>query len=326
MSFEQIPGQERAKRMLRQNLRSGKVSHAYLFSGPAGTGRLRTALAFAQAILCERQGDDACGECRECRKVLHGNHPDLHRIAPDGATIKIDQIRDLQRQFSYRTSADQTKIYIIEQADKMTIQAANSLLKFLEEPNARIVAILIAENGQALLPTIQSRTQQIPFTTSDPERTAAALIAEGYPAELVRCAVRLAPGMESCRELIQSNGFAEMRNVMLQLGKECVTNRSSSVLLLVQQNAQKSEFSNQIVLLMEMFMLWIKDMISIQYNRTDNVVFADQLEWMTKSAFSRSASAWIRSLESAAEAVKRLRFNANPQLTLEQWLIGLQEG
>ncbi len=84
-------------------------------------------------------------------------------VAPDGASIKIEQIRELQKEFAYRATASGTKIYMLYHADKMTVQAANSLLKFLEEPTSRVVAILITENGNALLPTIQSRAQWIQF-------------------------------------------------------------------------------------------------------------------------------------------------------------------
>lgn len=325
MSFETIAGQQRAKRMLQQGLRSGKVSHAYLFIGLAGTGRKQMAAAFAQALRCERQADEACGCCLECRKIVSGNHPDLHWIQPDGASIKIEQIRELQRQFAYRSNSDRPQIYIIEQADKMTVQAANSLLKFLEEPNARIVAILIAENGQALLPTIQSRAQLIPFIPADPGQIAKTLEAEGHPAGLVRCAARLAPGLEACRQMIQSNWFAETRNVVIQLGRDCMTDMPSA-LITVQQKFHKGDLAEHIVPLMEMLVLWFKDMVHIQCNHEDSIVYIDQIEWMKKHAFSRDISVWIRSMERVVKIMKRLRYHVHPQLALEQCIIEMQEG
>lgn len=325
MSFESIPGQQRAKRMLQQGLRSGKVSHAYLFIGLAGTGRKQMAMTFAQALRCEQQGDDACGTCLECRKITNGNHPDLYWIQPDGASVKIEQIRELQRQFAYRSVSERPQIYIIEQADKMTVQAANSLLKFLEEPNARIVAILIAENGQALLPTIQSRGQLIPFTPADPAQIIGQLEAEGYPGGLVRCAARLTPGLEACRQMLQSNWFAETRNVVIQLGRDCMHDMPST-LITVQQKFHKSDLAEHIVPLMEMLVLWFKDMVHIQCNRDEDIVYIDQIEWMKKHAFSRDTSVWIRGMERAVETIKRLRYHVHPQLALEQCLIEIQEG
>ena len=115
MSFQQIIGQQTAKQLLQSSLRRQAISHAYLFSGPKGSGQLQTALAFAKAIFCTELEDDACGQCLECRKVEHGNHSDLTMLAPDGNNIKIDQIRELQRIFSYRSEAGHPKVYIIEQ-------------------------------------------------------------------------------------------------------------------------------------------------------------------------------------------------------------------
>lgn len=124
MPFHDIVGQEHAKRLLQNALRKDAVSHAYLFTGPAGSGQMKTALMFAQAIFCTESKDDACGECLECRKVEHGNHPDLSLLQPDGASIKIDQIRELQRVFSYRSEGVNPKVYIIDGADKMTVQVS----------------------------------------------------------------------------------------------------------------------------------------------------------------------------------------------------------
>lgn len=325
MSFQSIPGQQQVKHMLQGGLRNSKVSHAYIFSGPKGTGKQRMAFTFAKAIFCKEQIDDACGHCLECRKAEHSNHPDLHFIKPDGATIRIEQIRDLQKEFSYRATSSQTKIYIIEQADRMTVQAANSLLKFLEEPQSMVVAILITENGQALLPTIQSRAQWIHFSPLIREEMASVLTSEGFSAVLVHPAVHLTAGLEAARELIQINWFAEIRTVMIQLAKECTT-RIASALIIAQNKVVKTELNDHMDTLLDLFILWCKDMIHIQCNRQQHIVFIDQLEWLKKHAFSQSISYWINGMEQAAEAKKRLRFHVNPQLALEQFMIAIEGG
>lgn len=322
MSFQDIIGQDTAKQLLQGGLRRNEISHAYIFSGPPGSGQMEMAMAFVQALFCTRGGDDACGECLECRKVLHGNHPDLFTVKPDGATIKIDQIRDLQRIFSYRSESGNPKAYIIDEAEKMTVQAANSLLKFLEEPPSPAVAILLSDNGRALLPTIQSRAQWVPFLPLNPERMLQILADEGYPATLARSAVHLAAGLGPCRELIQQNWFAEIRNVVLQLGRE-IAGRGGSPLITAQQSLFKAGLSDHLDMLFSLFHLWFKDMIHALYHKHDQVVFIDELEFISRHASSRSPQQWIEAMALAAESKKKLRQHMNAQLCVEQFLIAV---
>ncbi|UHA75352.1 DNA polymerase III subunit delta' [Paenibacillus sp. 481] len=325
MAFAQIVGQERAKTILQNGLRADKVSHAYLFSGPKGTERLKTALTFTKALFCLNMKDDACNECLECRKIEHRNHPDVHLIQPEGQSIKIEQIRDLQKEFSYRTHGTGRKVYIMEQAHKMTVQASNSLLKFLEEPTSPAVAILITENGQAMLPTIQSRSQWVPFTPQHPFLIYEKLVEEGISPILALAAVQIVNGLDASRELCQQNWFAELRNVMLQLGKECGT-RLSSALLIAQHKVFKTDLAEHVDILLRLFHLWFRDMLNYQLNRQDSFVFKDQIETISKMAWTKSADGWIRCMQAATEAQKRVRANVSPQLAFEQFLVGMQGG
>ncbi|KWX79137.1 DNA polymerase III subunit tau [compost metagenome] len=323
MSFHDILGQEDAKRLLQNALRKDAVSHAYLFTGPSGSGQMKTALMFAQAIFCTACEDDACGECLECRKVEHGNHPDLSLLKPDGASIKIDQIRELQRMFSYRSEGVNPKVYIIEGADRMTVQAANSLLKFLEEPPAPAVGILISDNSSSLLPTIQSRTQRIPFSPLHPDIMLQALSSEGVPVPLARCAVSLTSGLDGCRELLAQNWFAEMRNLVLQLAKESL-GKGSSAVATAGQKLFKTGLGEHLDILFSMFHLWFKDMLYFLYRKHESIVFIDQLDFISRHARQRSTEQWVAYMEFAAESKGKLRSNANAQLCLEQFLIRLE--
>jgi len=325
MSIEQLAGQPKAKRILLNALNSRKISHAYLFTGPPGSGRLAMARAFAKALFCKGGSGDACGSCLECRKFEHGNQPDLHQIEPDGNSIKIDQIRELQRELAYRNSGSERKVYIMRRAEAMTLQAANSLLKFLEEPQSPVVAILIADNGQAVLPTIRSRTQWVPFMPLAPEDMLQTLVMEDIPMLTARAAVHLASGLDSCRAIIQQNGFAEMRNVVIQLGKDSLT-RFTAAMLTAQQQVFKTELGEQPQLLLSLLVLWYKDMIHIQAGRQEAVVFIDQIDWLSKHAFGRPAEGWVRCMEHTLEAGKRMRANVAPQLAFEQLLVRIQEG
>jgi DNA polymerase-3 subunit delta' len=283
------------------------------------------AQAFAQTLFCEKQGIDACGECLECRKVLHGNHPDLHLVVPDGATVKIEQIRELQKELSYRSAGAGRKVYIIEGAETMTTPAANSLLKFLEEPSSPVVAILIAPSAQAVLPTILSRSQLVPFVPGDPEELEQALISEGKPALIARPAVHMTSGLDSARALSQENWFAETRNVVIQLGKEN-SSRFPAVLLTAQQQVFKTDLAEHTDTLLQMFALWYRDMIYVMTGRENKIVFSDQVDWIAKHAWSRSLDSWLAAMESALTAARRIKAHVQPQLALEQFLVNSREG
>ncbi len=322
MSWSENPNRQ-AVAMLQYGLAGGKLSHAYIFHGPKGTGKRKTARLFAQTLFCREGLTEACGRCVECRKFLHDNHPDFHPILPEGASIKIDQIRELQKEFSFRTASSQSKIYVIEQAEKMTVQASNSLLKFLEEPGSQVIALLLTENGHALLPTIRSRAQWIPFSPAAPDALAPVLIGEGFSPALVHPAVRISAGLDGAREIIQTNWFAEMLSVMIQLAKESLIN-TQSALMTVNQKIVKSELMDHIDTLLDLWVLWYKDMIQLQWDRKDRIVFKDQLDWMGTHAFRQVPAYWIEAMEKVVELRKRLRFHVNPQLALEQLLISLE--
>lgn len=325
MGFEHIHGQERVKSLLRSALSTRKIAHAYLFAGPSGSGRREMAHAFAQALFCERGGTDACGECLSCRKVMHGNHPDLHVIAPDGATVKIEQIRALQRELSYRSAGTGYKVYMIEDAETMTTQAANSLLKFLEEPSSPVVAILLAPSAQAVLPTILSRSQLVAFVPGDREALEAVLVAEGKPPLLSRAAVNLASGLAASRKLVEENWFAEVRNVVIQLGREHPS-RFSANMLQAQQQVFKTELSEHVEVLLQLLALWYRDMIYTMTGRKEQMVFPDQAEFLAKAAWSRPVEGWVAAMESALMAARRIKAHVSPQLALEQFLVNVREG
>ena len=146
MSFSRIIGYDRNISLLRRALATGKLSHAYLFNGIDNSGMKEVAIALVEAIFCN--GTDGCGACPSCRKIAGLRHPDLHLVQPDGAFIKIDQIRELQKELSYRPFEAPKKACIIEDADRMNPSAANAFLKTLEEPPGDAILILIDNPGE----------------------------------------------------------------------------------------------------------------------------------------------------------------------------------
>ena len=161
--FDEIIGNEQIKGELRKSLKENKVSHSYMFVGIEGIGKQMTAKAFAQMILCINEEERGCQKCKSCIEFQSHNHPDFLYIEPDGNSIKIEQIRYLQRKIQEKPIISDRKVYIINDADKMTKEAQNCLLKTLEEPPEYALIILILSNENKLLNTIKSRCTKISF-------------------------------------------------------------------------------------------------------------------------------------------------------------------
>jgi len=165
MKFSEIIGQEVAVDILKRSIENNRSHHAYLFVGADGVGKRTTAIAFAKGLNCRSSYSDGCDRCDSCRKIENGTHPDVELISPreGGLTISIDQIRKLQRRVSYKPLEGNWKVYIIDDAASATEEAANCLLKTLEEPPPQVILILITENIYRLLSTVRSRCQLILF-------------------------------------------------------------------------------------------------------------------------------------------------------------------
>ncbi len=202
MPFSDIIGQTQSLAVLKTALEHDRVAHAYLFHGEDRIGKRLTAVRVAQAIACEGSGPaghDSCGECRSCRHIESRTHPDFFLIEPDAdaATpqIKIEQIREIDQQIIYQPLISPRKICLIDQADRMTIGAANALLKTLEEPPGHSLFFLISGRPSALPSTIRSRCQALRFTT--PSRTqveAAVILRRELPPEDARFLAVLSEG------------------------------------------------------------------------------------------------------------------------------------
>lgn len=174
MSFSDIIGQSRAIGLLRQAMKRDQMPHAYLFTGIRGVGKTSTARAMAMHLNCTAPIEEkGCGRCAPCRQILGGNHPDLLFIQPEGANIKIDQVRGLNRKLAFAPVSAPYRISVVRRAQAMTEEAANAFLKTLEEPPPGNILILQAVEPGDLLPTIVSRCQRIAFQPLDSREIAA---------------------------------------------------------------------------------------------------------------------------------------------------------
>lgn len=180
-------GHERAVRVLRRALASGRIAHAYLFWGPDGIGKEAVALAFASVLFCrdpEALGrGEPCGACPSCRKMEAGGHPDLHLLAPGEKAISVEDVRNLQEALSFQAYEKGRKVVIIRDAPRMSPAGANALLKTVEEPPPETFLILLAAHPSRLLPTLVSRCQPVrfdPLSEADVEKV---LVAHGVEPE-----------------------------------------------------------------------------------------------------------------------------------------------
>jgi len=202
--FADILGHERVIEVFRRAIGSGKTSHSYIFEGPSGCGRRKTAQALIQALFCRNSVDDACGTCPSCRKVAGGNHADIHVVEPlpDKRDISIDQLRDMQRELALRPYEAPRKACFLEPAERMSVNAANSLLKTLEEPPGNAIIILFTENADMLLPTIRSRCQLVRFSPLSPEHVRMLLEQKGIEGSSAALLSQMADGsMQRALEL-----------------------------------------------------------------------------------------------------------------------------
>lgn len=171
------------QRLFLQLIEKNTLQHAYLFDGKTGTGKKETALWIAQSLFCLNYSDGPCGECHVCQRIATHQHPDVIELKPEGLSIKIGQVRELIQEFSKSGMEGRKKLVMIEDIEKMTTQAANSLLKFLEEPDGEIVVILMTTAKHQILPTILSRVQLIQFPQLSREKRMHALEEAGMSKE-----------------------------------------------------------------------------------------------------------------------------------------------
>jgi DNA polymerase III subunit delta' len=157
-------GNTRIVEILRRAVGQERLPHAMIFAGPSGVGKRTLAILLAQIMNClQRQGINSCGKCASCQKIRSGWHPDVRETHPDGAFIKIDQVRNLINEIAYQPFEGRYRIVIFDPADRMRAEAANSLLKTLEEPPSRTIIILVTTNPYLLLETIRSRSRILQF-------------------------------------------------------------------------------------------------------------------------------------------------------------------
>ncbi len=325
-----IVGHERCIDMLCRTIAAQQVRHAYLFTGAQHIGKTLLARRFAQTLLCTGGPDphatpqNPCNVCLSCRKVLHGNHPDIHVVAkpPEKQFILIEQIRTLQADSARRTLEGRRNIFIIQDAHEMNLQAANCLLKTLEEPEPDVVLLLTVPDAGLLLPTILSRVQQIPMQllTTAQVKTALEQYWEVEPQEAGLIASLAAGRMGWAVQAVEDEDLLTERKAQLdQLSKLLAVNKVQRFEM-VQRLSTDTEKLNA---LLELWLLWWRDMVLAANNCLDLTVNVDMrniLKVQANKIGSAEAERMVRTLLRTMEAIEQ---NVSVRLALEVLMLDM---
>jgi len=320
MTFARILGHESQKDLLRRALAADRLSHAYLFEGPEGIGKRLMALALARNIFC--LNGNGCGDCVACRKVDHNNHPDLHLLEPDGVGIKIEQIRTLQKELSYRPLEAPRKICLIDGAEKLNPAAGNALLKTLEEPAKDTLLLLLTAMPDKVLATIRSRCQRLPFLRISPEKVKKVLCDQLDVNEtqahiltsLSNGSFKKALGKD--REL-----FIERRRDLLKQLSALSPGSIVPLFNLAEALANEKELLPDIL---EIFQAFYRDLLLFKHGRPENeLVNIDLMEKIRRMAARETVPSLLKKLDALEAARRQLARNVNRQLAMEVMLMQL---
>lgn len=327
-TWEELTNQQpRVSAMLKNSLLKNRMAHAYLFEGERGTGKKDTGLLLAKTLFCQnlQNGYVPCGQCTNCIRIEHGNHADIHIIEPDGLSIKKEQIKMLHEEFQKKAVESAVKLYILNQAHKMTASAANSLLKFLEEPHAGTTIILLSDQVHRMLPTILSRCQIVSFMPLNPHEISKLLIQQGVSPLKANLIASLTNSVEEGLRLKDDEWFAQAQKIVVKLF-EALKNPIDGMMV-IQEDwlphfKEREQMEMGLLLLLNIY----RDLLYIQLDKPEEIVYKDLEERLRQMAFQYSQKKLAHQMNHILEAKRRISANINPQLLMEQLVLNLQEG
>ncbi|WP_026574053.1 DNA polymerase III subunit delta' [Bacillus sp. UNC438CL73TsuS30] len=315
-------------KMIKNSIQKHRVAHAYLLEGIRGTGKKDIALLYTKALFCESPMSEykPCEACSNCKRINHGNHPDVHIVEPDGQSIKVEQIRNLQAEFSKKGVESLKKVYILAHADKMSVSASNSLLKFLEEPSSQTAAFLLTEQPQKILPTILSRCQVLTFQPLSPHAMVEQLIENGVDPMKAPLLAQLTNSLEDALSLNGDDWFAQAQKVVVKLYEVLKKNPLEAMIMLQGDWFPHFKEKEQINRGLDLLLLIFKDLLYIQLDKQEQIVYLEDRERLKQFALQASRRRLTDQMSAILEAKKKLAANMNPQLMMEQLVLKLQEG
>ncbi len=309
----QVIGHTWAVDLLQRSLASQRLAHAYLITGPDHIGKTHLALEFAAALNCNGE-EVPCHHCTPCRKTVQGTHPDVQVIEPEGARLKIDQIRRLQYDLALSPHEGRRRVCVISQFERATTEAANALLKTLEEPPRHVVLILTASDASLLLPTIVSRCQILPLRSVPTPIIEAALrerIAEEARVQLIAA---LAGGRVGwALQAIQEPALLEQRqDDARQMLQVLCHGRARRI-----QQAEMLATHEDVQGMLQTWQLCWRDVILLQHHCEELLANTDLYEELAQIATSSSPEQASTAWQSTRTVLDQLEKNVNARLALE---------
>lgn len=315
-----------ASKIITNSMEKGRISHAYLLQGERGTGKEAIALLMAKSLFClDKQGVEPCNDCNNCKRISSGNHPDVHWIEPEGLSITKDQVNHLQKEFSYSGMESNQKVYVIKDADTMTVNASNSLLKFLEEPSKQTTAMMLTENSGSIISTIRSRCQVIDLKPLNPIEFQKQLIAEGMKANDAVLMSALTNSLNDAFEQVEDEWFAEARSRVLQL-IEMLSSKSENVYLFLHSHwLTHFKDRKQQDRGLDLLLLALRDVLYYHIgNEKVMTVFKSGDALLEKSAIAFSQANLSEILNLILQSKRKIKQNVQQTLVMEQLILQIQ--
>ena len=326
-SFKDVVGHKDILKYISSAVENNRVSHAYILNGERGSGKKMLANLFAATLLCEKGGPDPCNECHSCRQAESGNHPDIIKVTHEKPnSISVDDIREqVNNTIMIKPYQGPYKVYIIPQADMMTPQAQNALLKTIEEPPEYAVIMLLTENADTLLSTINSRCVMLKLRnikdTLIKKYLMETMQVPDYKADM--CTAFAQGNMGRAIMLANSEHFNEIRDEAVQLLKYINEMELSEIVQAVSRiTAYKLEINDYL----DIIMIWYRDVLLYKATKDmDKVVFKDQIKYIKERAKRSSYEGIELIIESLEKAKARLKANVNFDLVMELLFLTIKE-
>lgn len=326
-AFKDIIGQEQIKEHLQSALSVKKISHAYIINGEKSSGKEFIAKVFAMALQCEKGENDPCQECHSCKQGLTDNQPDIIKVTHEKPnTISVDDIRaQINNDVAIKPYSSRYKIYIMNEAEKMTVQAQNAILKTLEEPPEYAVIILLTTNVNALLPTILSRCVVLNMKPVSDSLVRKYLMEQlqipDYKAEV--CVAFARGNIGKAKALASSEDFENVKAEALSLLKYIQDMELHEITAAIKKiNEYKLEINDYL----DIMQIWYRDVLLFKAtNDVNHLVFREEIQALRRVAQRSSYEGIERVIEALEKAKTRLNANVNFELTMELLLMEIQE-